>query len=208
MKNFLFWLILGWLIVFWYFFIKENPDNTYVIQTKNRINNLFNKNATIWIANPASTFCIENNWTLEIKDTTDGSTGICTFSDWSFCEERAFFKWECKVGTNKTGTTIPTENNIQENTICTMEYAPVCAKVQIQCIKAPCEPIEQTFGNKCQMEANKLAVFLHEWECEADKKSCPQYTPPSPDFCTWGIIEDQWTDENWCQLPPKCVTKE
>lgn len=66
----------------------------------------------------------------------------------------------------------PEQNQTQsteEPTICTMEYAPVCAKVSIQCIKAPCEPIKETFGNKCQMNANKLATFLHDGECEKSK---------------------------------------
>jgi hypothetical protein len=49
---------------------------------------------------------------------------------------------------------------------CTMEYAPVCASVAVQCIKAPCPAVEQTFGNKCMMDANKLATFLYEGECE------------------------------------------
>jgi hypothetical protein len=40
-----------------------------------------------------------------------------------------------------------------------MEYAPVCAEVQVQCIKAPCHSIQQTFGNKCMMEANSLATL-------------------------------------------------
>lgn len=52
-------------------------------------------------------------------------------------------------------------------TACALNYAPVCAKVNIQCITTPCDPIEQTFGNRCQMEANKLAEFLHEGECIA-----------------------------------------
>lgn len=212
MKNFLFWLILGWIIVFWYFFIKENPENEYIIKTKTRINNMFNKTATVGIANPASTYCIENNWTLEIKDEVEGQIGICTFTDGSTCEERAFFRGECSPGKQieiQTGSQ-PTEigTPIEEPTACTMEYAPVCAKVAIQCIKAPCDPIEQTFWNRCSMNANKLATFLHEWECEADKKECPQYMPPSPDFCTQWIIEDWWMDQNGCQLPPKCVTKE
>lgn len=49
---------------------------------------------------------------------------------------------------------------------CTMEYAPVCASVAVQCIQAPCPPIEETFGNRCMMDANKLATFLYEGECE------------------------------------------
>ena len=50
-------------------------------------------------------------------------------------------------------------------TVCTQEYAPVCASVQVECIKAPCPPLEQTFGNKCMMNANKSATFLHDGEC-------------------------------------------
>lgn len=37
--------------------------------------------------------------------------------------------------------------------VCTMEYAPVCGKVQVQCITAPCPTIEQTFGNTCTAQA-------------------------------------------------------
>lgn len=65
-----------------------------------------------------------------------------------------------------------------KDTICTMEYAPVCASVQVQCIKAPCPAIEQTFGNKCQMNANTSATFLHEWECwnsKPDLSNCESY---------------------------------
>jgi hypothetical protein len=83
-----------------------------------------------------------------------------------------------------------------------MEYAPVCASVAIQCIKAPCDPVEQTFGNRCQMNANKLATFLHEWECGAT--DCPLFSPPAPTFCTDGTIVDGGKDERWCQLPPNC----
>lgn len=206
MKNFLFWLVFGWLIVFGYFFVKENPDNTYIIQAKTRINKMVNKTTPIGIANPASTYCIENNWTLEIKDEAEGQIGICMFTDWSSCEERAFFRGECAPGT-KTG--IQTDNTIEqpieEPTICTMEYAPVCAKVAIQCVTTPCEPIEQTFWNRCSMDANKLATFLHEGECANQKQECPQYAPPSPDFCTEWTIVDWWTDQNGCQLPPKCI---
>lgn len=36
---------------------------------------------------------------------------------------------------------------------CTMEYAPVCGKMSVQCITAPCLPAEQTFGNACMAKA-------------------------------------------------------
>ena len=46
--------------------------------------------------------------------------------------------------------------------ICTMEYAPVCAEVQVQCIKAPCYPVQQTFSNACMADDNPI---LYEWQC-------------------------------------------
>lgn len=33
--------------------------------------------------------------------------------------------------------------------MCTMEYAPVCGEIQVQCVKAPCPPIKETFANTC-----------------------------------------------------------
>lgn len=41
---------------------------------------------------------------------------------------------------------------------CTMEYAPVCATVQVQCIMAPCNPVEQTFSNSCMARAAGATV--------------------------------------------------
>ncbi|MBC7498439.1 DUF4377 domain-containing protein [Candidatus Gracilibacteria bacterium] len=37
---------------------------------------------------------------------------------------------------------------------CTMEYAPVCGSVQVQCITAPCYPVRQTFSNSCMANAS------------------------------------------------------
>jgi hypothetical protein len=51
-------------------------------------------------------------------------------------------------------------------TMCTLEYMPVCAAVQVQCFRAPCPPITQTFGNKCGMQANPSATYLYDGECK------------------------------------------
>lgn len=51
----------------------------------------------------------------------------------------------------------------EEPRMCTMEYAPVCAEVQVQCIKAPCYPVKQTFGNTCSAWDNPI---LFHWECK------------------------------------------
>lgn len=51
-----------------------------------------------------------------------------------------------------------------EMKVCTMEYAPVCAQVPVQCIKAPCEPITQTFSNTCMADENKI---LYQGQCNS-----------------------------------------
>ena len=48
---------------------------------------------------------------------------------------------------------------------CTKEYRPVCAALQVQCIKAPCPPINTTFANTCLAE-NENAQILYEGACE------------------------------------------
>jgi peptidoglycan hydrolase-like protein with peptidoglycan-binding domain len=48
---------------------------------------------------------------------------------------------------------------------CTKEYKPVCGGKQVVCITAPCDPIPQTYGNSCMMEADG-AKFLYEGQCQ------------------------------------------
>jgi putative hemolysin len=48
------------------------------------------------LPNPASEYCIEQGYTLEIITAADGSqSGICTFDDGSSCDEWAYFRGEC-----------------------------------------------------------------------------------------------------------------
>ncbi len=121
---------------------------------------------TAGIANPASVNCENNWWTLEIiTDLSGGQSWVCHLSNGTTCEERAYMRGECWVPT--TGTTSSNGGTGSEWTAsaCTLDYTPVCASIAIQCVKAPCEPIEQTFGNACEMRANKLATYLHDGEC-------------------------------------------
>lgn len=48
------------------------------------------------IANPASTYCVEQGGTSEIRTAEDGSqSGVCKFPDGSECDEWAFFRGKC-----------------------------------------------------------------------------------------------------------------
>jgi hypothetical protein len=35
------------------------------------------------------------------------------------------------------------------DTFCTEEYQPVCGEIDVQCIKAPCPPVQETYPNSC-----------------------------------------------------------
>lgn len=56
---------------------------------------------------------------------------------------------------------------VQPNIACPAVYQPVCGEVQIQCITTPCDPVEQTFGNLCELNVAK-AEFLYEGQCLGD----------------------------------------
>lgn len=71
-----------------------------------------------------------------------------------------------------------------EPTVCTMDYTPVCGEVQVQCIKAPCDPVQQTFGNRCQLDAAK-ARFLYNGECQ-DLTNCSSFN----DGCNTCAVEN------------------
>ena len=56
-----------------------------------------------------------------------------------------------------------------EKKFCPEVYAPVCGKVMVECIKAPCPTIKQTFSNRCFLRLNPRATFLYDGECQKDK---------------------------------------
>ncbi len=48
------------------------------------------------LANPASTYCIEQGGTLDIRTSNDGGqTGYCMFKNGNECEEWAYYRHEC-----------------------------------------------------------------------------------------------------------------
>lgn len=54
----------------------------------------------------------------------------------------------------------------KETDVCIELYEPVCATVNIQCIKAPCDPIKETFSNSCTACINPLVESYTRGECK------------------------------------------
>ena len=51
--------------------------------------------------NPASAYCEQSGYKLEIRTAPDGSqSGVCIFPDGSECDEWAYFRGECKPGSS------------------------------------------------------------------------------------------------------------
>jgi putative hemolysin len=53
--------------------------------------------AFIGIPNPASFYCQEMGYELELRDTEDGTEGICIFPDGKECEEWEFLAGGCAI---------------------------------------------------------------------------------------------------------------
>ncbi len=57
--------------------------------------------------NPASVFCGEKGFTLEIRTAADGSQqGFCLFPDGTECDEWAFYRGECGPKQDASGAQI------------------------------------------------------------------------------------------------------
>lgn len=99
-------------------------------------------------------------------DAIGGGMGVCTMEA-KMCPDGETFV--SRSGADCAFAPCPSEGSALggrgDDIACIELYAPVCASVDVECIKAPCPAMEQTFSNEC--EANKAdAEVLHEGECE------------------------------------------
>ena len=53
-----------------------------------------NKSENTEVANPASVYCEDNGWTLQLEEWA----WLCMFDDGSYCEEWSYYRGECEKG--------------------------------------------------------------------------------------------------------------
>ena len=63
---------------------------------------------------------------------------------------------------NASTNCAPEQRNVDA---CIEIYQPVCAKVNVQCVTTPCEPVEETFPNSCFACSNSLVESYIVGEC-------------------------------------------
>jgi putative hemolysin len=60
------------------------------------------------VANPASVYCEEQGYTLEMRTDENGTYGVCIFPDGTECEEWAYYRGECGPREQAVDSAIPT----------------------------------------------------------------------------------------------------
>jgi len=80
--------------------IKEiKSEVTWTIELNWTEESTWTDKSKIGMANPASVYCIEHYWKIEIRiDQSGWQYWVCKFEDWSECGEREYYRWECKIG--------------------------------------------------------------------------------------------------------------
>lgn len=92
-----------------------------------------NEKEKIWLANPASVYCEDNWWKLEIISSLEGEHWICHFSDGNFCEEREFYRWECAQSWNNNLSNINTKKEDKQNITWDISWENFCTMDAKQC---------------------------------------------------------------------------
>lgn len=69
---------------------------------------------TTGLANPASVYCEEQGYTLEMRTDENGTYGVCIFPDGSECEEWTLYRGECKPASAGTAESAAAETGDAE----------------------------------------------------------------------------------------------
>ncbi len=147
------------------------------------------QDTNVWLANPASVYCEENGGTLEILNDQWWSVGICYFADWSFCEERDFYNWDCQaksdenqeITTGENNQNITWRNGVIDFASCEAQWNLIMESYPRQCRSKDW----QIFIEQIDSEENNLITWWNTddknntWNmvaCTMDAKQCPDGT--------------------------------
>lgn len=127
------------------------------------------------------------------------------------CERLRF---QCEVGKraffDDIGCGCEDDNDSKLPEVCTMEYKPVCGELEVNCIKAPCLPIQKTYSNRCLAEKEN-ALNIKEGECKTEKACTMEYKPVCGQMQPRCLVEPclpiQQTYSNRCMAEKAGVEK-
>jgi len=85
------------------------------------------------------------------------------------CGLDACFDGKSCQGTGEQNVTFCTQKQRNAD-VCPMIYDPVCAKVNVQCVKAPCNPVYENFSNSCVACINEVVESYIKGECTSGKQ--------------------------------------
>ncbi len=109
-----------------------------------------------------------NSWLYEanLNATREGCKSYCSVHNDT---KTAEVIWKCDETTETPQTPnngeIKCRDEDREVKGCTKIYKPVCGLVEVQCIKAPCNPARETFSNSCLACSNELVKSYKEGFC-------------------------------------------
>lgn len=92
---------------------------------------------------------------------------------------------------------VPPKDN--EGSGCFEDSGPVCALIQVQCIKAPCPPLFETIESEClAKERGSLLLGYHSGTCEKDLEQ----TCSSDDDCS---LPMEFAIQSNCPFESRCI---
>lgn len=141
-------LLLSFMIIIW-----------WCTQTNNQANN---NTGDMEIANPASIYCEENGWTLELIFDNWENYGICHFDNWEWCEEQEFYRKECFPAI-LSGTI---NKNISSFESCVQAWNPIMESYPRQCKTSDWKIFVEKIGESANTGETNIPA------CPSDAKIC------------------------------------
>lgn len=100
---------------------------------------------------------------------TDGSGTVACTMDAKICPDGSAVGRtgpNCEFAACPASKEVVCTEQMKNAQACTMEYAPVCGLVAVQCITTPCNPVPETFSNGCSACAQGNVISYTEGQCE------------------------------------------